>query len=630
MQNHYNVLHREEEREMMPSLKHFGVGSIPWSPLARGALIRPAGAATSAAEETLRQESDELSPMCTSPSRFGGFKVSNHEGAPLLAIHAHVAALVYSARRIDSVCFTTGMGMRRGESCCGASHRSLRTVLPFVVPAGATRATPNSESLARPVTRIALRVLSIFPDRFLISSSLRGERETWCPRHRHPLHAYRYYNDTMTRGGAYWRLPPATHHPRPPSPLSSKHSLTRHGLLTGSSTSGTGWDGTITIDELSKHERGHGRAGRLRMYEETGRVAIATLFRALPTTSRLPFASPPDDLARPAPSALLTLSARAPVPVPSPRPRSSTADGVEPARSIVTASTDLPTHTSTDVAIREGSGPSPARHRAARVNWHGYRARPAAPHTVFFLLTLSPAPARASRFISSHTELETSKIIEAADSAHTIPRAGASPVHTHAPFASSIGRRACARTRTRTRTRHKIEGEGGSSRPRALDAAGMCITSRPRARRSLRPAPVSWSAHPHRTSSLLQLVRHPEARNAPHSHPALHTPDSSTGSASASTPASYTGARRTVLAAHLPQILPSPFFPPLHILRCAERAKSGKRISHASPSSPFADGRAATQCLKEGQSGRVCGCPPNGAYRRRAQTQVEAGKGASE
>ncbi|KAJ7796596.1 Aldo/keto reductase [Mycena olivaceomarginata] len=41
MQNHYNLIHREEEREMMPSLKHFGMGSIPWSPLARGALTRP-------------------------------------------------------------------------------------------------------------------------------------------------------------------------------------------------------------------------------------------------------------------------------------------------------------------------------------------------------------------------------------------------------------------------------------------------------------------------------------------------------------------------------------------------------------------------------------------------------------
>ncbi|KAK2459344.1 hypothetical protein APHAL10511_008637 [Amanita phalloides] len=36
MQNYYNVLYREEEREMFPTLKHSGVGSIPWSPLPRG------------------------------------------------------------------------------------------------------------------------------------------------------------------------------------------------------------------------------------------------------------------------------------------------------------------------------------------------------------------------------------------------------------------------------------------------------------------------------------------------------------------------------------------------------------------------------------------------------------------
>ncbi|KIK53006.1 hypothetical protein GYMLUDRAFT_49584 [Collybiopsis luxurians FD-317 M1] len=41
MQNHYSLLYREEEREMFPTLKHFGVGSIPWSPLARGLLSRP-------------------------------------------------------------------------------------------------------------------------------------------------------------------------------------------------------------------------------------------------------------------------------------------------------------------------------------------------------------------------------------------------------------------------------------------------------------------------------------------------------------------------------------------------------------------------------------------------------------
>jgi len=41
MQNHHNLLYREEEREMFPTIKHFGVGCIPWSPLARGMLTRP-------------------------------------------------------------------------------------------------------------------------------------------------------------------------------------------------------------------------------------------------------------------------------------------------------------------------------------------------------------------------------------------------------------------------------------------------------------------------------------------------------------------------------------------------------------------------------------------------------------
>ncbi len=40
MQDHYNLLYREEEREMLPLCSHEGVGVIPWSPLARGRLTR--------------------------------------------------------------------------------------------------------------------------------------------------------------------------------------------------------------------------------------------------------------------------------------------------------------------------------------------------------------------------------------------------------------------------------------------------------------------------------------------------------------------------------------------------------------------------------------------------------------
>jgi aryl-alcohol dehydrogenase-like predicted oxidoreductase len=43
MQNHYNLIYREEEREMMPLCQAEKIGVIPWSPLARGRLTRPWG-----------------------------------------------------------------------------------------------------------------------------------------------------------------------------------------------------------------------------------------------------------------------------------------------------------------------------------------------------------------------------------------------------------------------------------------------------------------------------------------------------------------------------------------------------------------------------------------------------------
>lgn len=46
MQNHYNLLYREEEREMMPLCREEGIGVMPWSPLARGRLTRPWGVVT--------------------------------------------------------------------------------------------------------------------------------------------------------------------------------------------------------------------------------------------------------------------------------------------------------------------------------------------------------------------------------------------------------------------------------------------------------------------------------------------------------------------------------------------------------------------------------------------------------
>jgi aryl-alcohol dehydrogenase-like predicted oxidoreductase len=56
MQNHYNLIYREEEREMIPQCRDQGVGVLPWSPLARGLL---AGSRTSSGERlTARSRTD--------------------------------------------------------------------------------------------------------------------------------------------------------------------------------------------------------------------------------------------------------------------------------------------------------------------------------------------------------------------------------------------------------------------------------------------------------------------------------------------------------------------------------------------------------------------------------------------
>ncbi len=54
MQNHLNLIYREEEREMLPLCRDQGIGVIPWSPLARGRLTRAPD------EKTRRTESDRF------------------------------------------------------------------------------------------------------------------------------------------------------------------------------------------------------------------------------------------------------------------------------------------------------------------------------------------------------------------------------------------------------------------------------------------------------------------------------------------------------------------------------------------------------------------------------------------
>jgi len=58
MQNHYNLVYREEEREMIPLCAAEGIGVIPWSPLARGFLAGNRSAAKS--DDTTRSQTDGL------------------------------------------------------------------------------------------------------------------------------------------------------------------------------------------------------------------------------------------------------------------------------------------------------------------------------------------------------------------------------------------------------------------------------------------------------------------------------------------------------------------------------------------------------------------------------------------
>ena len=56
MQNHYNLIYREEEREMIPCCVDQGIALVPWSPLAGGRLAHPWGT------KTARNSVDEISP----------------------------------------------------------------------------------------------------------------------------------------------------------------------------------------------------------------------------------------------------------------------------------------------------------------------------------------------------------------------------------------------------------------------------------------------------------------------------------------------------------------------------------------------------------------------------------------
>jgi aryl-alcohol dehydrogenase-like predicted oxidoreductase len=110
MQNHYNLVYREEEREMIPQCIDQGVGVIPWSPLARGLLT---GTRTRSGEKrTIRAETDAFGDSLYGPQDFDvvdrAAEVARERGVPAaqvaLAWLLHkpgVTAPIVGATKID-------------------------------------------------------------------------------------------------------------------------------------------------------------------------------------------------------------------------------------------------------------------------------------------------------------------------------------------------------------------------------------------------------------------------------------------------------------------------------------------------------------------------------------------------
>jgi aryl-alcohol dehydrogenase-like predicted oxidoreductase len=75
MQNHYNLVYREEEREVIPYCIDQGIGIIPWSPLARGLLAGTRG--PGGEKRTLRAQTDEFGDTLYSDDDFAVVEALN-------------------------------------------------------------------------------------------------------------------------------------------------------------------------------------------------------------------------------------------------------------------------------------------------------------------------------------------------------------------------------------------------------------------------------------------------------------------------------------------------------------------------------------------------------------------------
>ena len=111
MQNHYNLIYREEEREMIPQCLDQGVGVIPWSPLARGLLAgnrtregerRTARAKTDAFGDNLYKPELDFDVIDRLPEVAGGLGAAPQQVALAWLLHKPgVTAPIVGATRIE-------------------------------------------------------------------------------------------------------------------------------------------------------------------------------------------------------------------------------------------------------------------------------------------------------------------------------------------------------------------------------------------------------------------------------------------------------------------------------------------------------------------------------------------------
>ena len=138
MQDHYNLIYREEENEMLPLCQRNGVAVIPWSPLARGRLTRPWG------ETTARLVSDEFGKSLYSASEENDAQIAGNlaDVAEELDASRAQVALAWLLQRAPNILLIPGTSSRThlAENIAAAE---------LVLPAEALRTLDNIATAAR-------------------------------------------------------------------------------------------------------------------------------------------------------------------------------------------------------------------------------------------------------------------------------------------------------------------------------------------------------------------------------------------------------------------------------------------------------------------------------------------------